>query len=115
MRSMRKKVDGNGKLSPLHPIAMILIASALASCAPAREPVTSGSSRPNETGLVNALNFTLADRHAVLEVERALLAGDVGDVRGVDIRLASLAGRASSKTRPSGLPIENREASFDKC
>lgn len=41
----------------------------------------------NETGLVNAVNFALADRHAVLEVERALLAGEVGDVRGVDIRL----------------------------
>lgn len=43
------KADGNVKLSPLHLIAMILIASALASCAPAREPVTSGSSRPSPT------------------------------------------------------------------
>lgn len=40
-----------------------------------------------ETGMVNALNFALSDRHAVIEIERALHAGEVGDVRGVDIRL----------------------------
>lgn len=40
------------------------------------------------TGLVLAVNFALSDRAAVLEVERALLAGEVGDVRGVEVRLA---------------------------
>ncbi|WCB95396.1 Inositol 2-dehydrogenase/D-chiro-inositol 3-dehydrogenase [Baekduia alba] len=39
------------------------------------------------SGLVNAVNFALADRHAALEVERAVRAGEAGDVRGVDIRL----------------------------
>jgi 1,5-anhydro-D-fructose reductase (1,5-anhydro-D-mannitol-forming) len=38
-------------------------------------------------GIANAVNFALADRHAVLEVERALRAGEVGDVRGVEIRM----------------------------
>lgn len=37
--------------------------------------------------IANAVNFALADRHAVLEVERALRAGEVGDVRGVEIRM----------------------------
>ncbi|MBP2330589.1 putative dehydrogenase [Kibdelosporangium banguiense] len=35
------------------------------------------------TGLANAVNFALSDRHAVLEIERGLR----GPVRGVDIRL----------------------------
>lgn len=39
------------------------------------------------TGGVNAVNFALADRHAALEVERALRAGEVGEVRGVEVRL----------------------------
>jgi 1,5-anhydro-D-fructose reductase (1,5-anhydro-D-mannitol-forming) len=40
-----------------------------------------------QTNVANALNFALADRHAALEIERALKAGRVGDVRGVDVRL----------------------------
>lgn len=36
---------------------------------------------------VAAVNFSLADRDAVLEVERSLRAGEVGEVRGVDLRL----------------------------
>jgi len=40
-----------------------------------------------QTGVANALNFALADRHAALEIERALKAGEIGDVRGVDVRL----------------------------
>ena len=39
------------------------------------------------TGLANAVNFALSDRHAVLEVERQLRSGVAGTVRGVDIRL----------------------------
>jgi predicted dehydrogenase len=35
-----------------------------------------------------AVNFALSDRAAVLEVERALLAGELGEVRGVGIRLS---------------------------
>ncbi len=40
-----------------------------------------------QTGVANALNFALADRHAALEIERALKSGEIGDVRGVDVRL----------------------------
>ena len=40
-----------------------------------------------QTNVANALNFALADRHAALEIERALKAGGVGDVRGVEVRL----------------------------
>ncbi|AKU17727.1 Gfo/Idh/MocA family protein [Luteipulveratus mongoliensis] len=40
-----------------------------------------------DSGLVGAVNFSLSDRAAVLEVERALLAGEVGDVLGVQIDL----------------------------
>jgi 1,5-anhydro-D-fructose reductase (1,5-anhydro-D-mannitol-forming) len=39
-----------------------------------------------ETGVVNAVNFALADRHAFLEIERAFKAGEIGEVRRVDIR-----------------------------
>ncbi|MDI5965488.1 Gfo/Idh/MocA family protein [Streptantibioticus silvisoli] len=39
------------------------------------------------TGLANAVNFPLADTPATLHVERALAAGEAGEVRGVDIRL----------------------------
>jgi predicted dehydrogenase len=39
------------------------------------------------SGLANAVNFALSDRHAVLEVERQLRGGAAGTVRGVDIRL----------------------------
>jgi predicted dehydrogenase len=38
-------------------------------------------------GAAAAVNFSLSDRDAVLEVERSLLAGEVGQVTGVDIRL----------------------------
>ena len=38
-------------------------------------------------GVATAVNFSLSDRDAVLEVERSLRAGEVGEVRGVDIRL----------------------------
>jgi predicted dehydrogenase len=39
-------------------------------------------------GSVGAVNFALSDRHATLEMERALRAGEVGDVVAVDIRLS---------------------------
>ncbi|MFB9908801.1 Gfo/Idh/MocA family protein [Allokutzneria oryzae] len=38
-------------------------------------------------GLATAVNFALSDQGSVTEVERALSAGEVGSVRGVDIRL----------------------------
>lgn len=40
------------------------------------------------TGLANAVNFALADRHATLEIERAFSAGELGRVGSVEIRLA---------------------------
>ncbi len=40
------------------------------------------------TGVVNAVNFALSDRAAVVEVGRALRAGEVGTVVGVDIRMS---------------------------
>lgn len=39
-----------------------------------------------ETGAVNALNFTLSDRAAAVEVGRAMRDGAAGDVVGVDMR-----------------------------
>lgn len=39
------------------------------------------------TGVATAVNFALADRHAVLEIERALRSGELGALRGVDVRL----------------------------
>ena len=39
------------------------------------------------TGLVNALNYTLSDRSAAVEVLRAVRAGEAGDILGVDIQL----------------------------
>jgi predicted dehydrogenase len=39
------------------------------------------------TGLVNALNYTLSDRSAAVEVLRAVRAGEAGDVLSVDIQL----------------------------
>jgi predicted dehydrogenase len=39
------------------------------------------------SGLATAVNFALSDRDVVLEVERALRAGEVGEVLGVDVRL----------------------------
>lgn len=39
------------------------------------------------TGLVNALNYTLSDRSAAVEVLRAVRAGESGDVLSVDIQL----------------------------
>jgi predicted dehydrogenase len=39
------------------------------------------------TGLMNALNYTLSDRSAAVEVLRAVRAGEAGDVLGVDIQL----------------------------
>ncbi|HEV2507036.1 MAG TPA: Gfo/Idh/MocA family oxidoreductase [Mesorhizobium sp.] len=41
-----------------------------------------------QTGVVAAVNFALSDRHATLEIERALAAGELGNVGGADIRLA---------------------------
>jgi 1,5-anhydro-D-fructose reductase (1,5-anhydro-D-mannitol-forming) len=38
------------------------------------------------TGLVNALNYTLSDRSAAVEVLRAVRAGEAGDIRSVDIQ-----------------------------
>jgi predicted dehydrogenase len=40
-----------------------------------------------ESGLANAVNFALSDRAPVLEIGRALAAGEVGAVRAVDIRV----------------------------
>ncbi len=40
-----------------------------------------------QTKVANALNFALADRHAALEIERALKAGEIGDVRAAEVRL----------------------------
>lgn len=40
-----------------------------------------------DTGMVNALNFALADRHAALELQRAIEAGEVGKILGVETRL----------------------------
>lgn len=39
-----------------------------------------------QSGLANAVNFALSDRAAVLEIGRALAAGEVGEVRAVEIR-----------------------------
>lgn len=39
------------------------------------------------TGMVNALNYTLSDRSAAVEVLRAVRAGEAGDVLSVDIQL----------------------------
>lgn len=39
------------------------------------------------TGLANAVNFALSDRHAVLELERQLSQDAAGELRAVDIRL----------------------------
>ena len=39
------------------------------------------------TGLVNALNYTLSDRSAAVEVIRAVRAGEAGEVLSVDIQL----------------------------
>lgn len=41
-----------------------------------------------EHGVAGAVNFALSDRAAVLEVERSLAAGEVGEVGGIDIRLS---------------------------
>lgn len=41
-----------------------------------------------ECGVAVAVNFALSDRNAVVEVERSLVAGEVGEVRGVDVRLS---------------------------
>lgn len=40
-----------------------------------------------QTQVANALNFALADRHAALEIERAVKAGEIGDVRAAEVRL----------------------------
>lgn len=40
-----------------------------------------------ERGVACAVNFALSDRNAVLEIDRALAAGEVGEVVGVDVRL----------------------------
>jgi predicted dehydrogenase len=41
-----------------------------------------------ECGVAAAVNFALSDRNAVVEVERSLVAGELGKVRGVDVRLS---------------------------
>ena len=38
-------------------------------------------------GVAAAVNFALSDRSTVYEVERSLLAGELGEIKGVDIRL----------------------------
>jgi 1,5-anhydro-D-fructose reductase (1,5-anhydro-D-mannitol-forming) len=40
-----------------------------------------------KTGVATALNFALSDRHATLELERAIKNDEVGDIRGVEVRL----------------------------
>jgi predicted dehydrogenase len=40
-----------------------------------------------ETGAVNAVNFPLSSAAATVHMEQSLLAGEVGDVHGIDIRL----------------------------
>ena len=40
-----------------------------------------------QTNIANAINFPLADDRAVLEIERALQTGEIGNIRGVDVRL----------------------------
>ena len=40
------------------------------------------------TGAINVLNFALSDRRAVLEIERAMKSGELGEICGVEIRLA---------------------------
>lgn len=40
-----------------------------------------------ETNSVTAMNFALADRHAVLEIQRAIRAGEAGEIRSVETRL----------------------------
>lgn len=42
----------------------------------------------DRTGVVTAVNFALSDRHATLEIERALRAGELGSVGGVEVHLA---------------------------
>lgn len=39
-----------------------------------------------ETGLVNAVNFALADRNVFLEIERAFKAREIGEIRGIEMR-----------------------------
>lgn len=39
-----------------------------------------------QTNVANAVNFPYADYPAVLEIERALRTGEIGNVRGVDVR-----------------------------
>lgn len=41
-----------------------------------------------ESGVAGAVNFALSDRAAVLEVERAIAAGEPGEIRGVGIDLS---------------------------
>ena len=41
-----------------------------------------------EHDVASAVNFALSDRHAVLEIERSLALGEVGEVRGIDVRLS---------------------------
>ncbi|NUR92696.1 MAG: Gfo/Idh/MocA family oxidoreductase [Nonomuraea sp.] len=43
--------------------------------------------RAAELGAVNAMNYTLSDRAAAVEVCRAVAAGEAGDVLGVDLRM----------------------------
>lgn len=38
-------------------------------------------------GVACAVNFALSDRHAVIEIERALRGGELGEVVGVDVQL----------------------------
>lgn len=40
-----------------------------------------------ESGLVNAVNFALSDRNSVLEIERALDANELGEIKEVTLRL----------------------------
>jgi predicted dehydrogenase len=41
-----------------------------------------------ESGVAEAVNFALSDRNAVLELERSLAADEVGEVRGIEVRLS---------------------------
>jgi len=41
-----------------------------------------------ESGAAQAVNFALSDRNAVLELERSLAADEIGEVRGIEVRLS---------------------------
>jgi hypothetical protein len=61
------------------------------------------------------VNFAPSDRHAVLEVERALHAGEVGGSSGSMCGGGSPRGRGRSRPTPHGWPPARRAASCVRC